>query len=846
MAIYKYNEKEKQLQKFASLVEYDSSNKTLKVDGTNVAVAADIDYATISISISSFLSSNISSIISDYYNNEQILSILNEYYTSSEISSILSNYYNKVDYPNGLHIKVVEKLPENVRDDTLYFVVGQEPPDYGDLPLDHEELLKDHLAIINLTDGSVPLNLMVNEFLNIDQKTVLASDLSATYDGKNYIRIGQIPVKNVIYLKGTLYNHANSNSGVGFYNHDSTHVPIKIAGNLSAIKNNDIRQIFYTNYISNNNYKSFEVIDTSELVLRENDKPYSNASACYGFYNLQNVQKSLSSKLNEWCYQGLFQNSQLLKTPPELPVTELCTGCYWGLFNTCISLTSAPELPATTLAPWCYYSMFHDTRISSIKLPAKELCEGCYSHIGQKSDLTCVEVGFSDWKYVNAESESSPTHLWLYNVPEKGVFKCPIALGTNFSIMRGYDFCPDGWTVINTDVENTLVFQLEDKTRGVDIGMQPATKDNNLSIDLKYSYDLLNWLDFDVNISTKIQLNTYNPICYIKAGLAGNVRFTTSDDFENHETCYHFTTTGDGRLIVYGSLKALFGSTFNPNIKFPCANLFYGCSCIVDASELSLLDSNAVGENAGLFERCTNLTATPNIDFQELHDFGVEQKSNIPDAYYYRMFKDCTNLSNSQNIDLQYYTLDTLSGINAGTSCFASMYENCEKLEKLPLSSSSKRMVTSINVNAYSFASMFKNCTSLTNVDYIKEIDIHHGLANANPIPNAYMSFANMFENCIGITETPGFKWFDNAISSNLGTWNEMYKGCSNLSYIRSDIWTNDKTFFNKGNTVNWLSGVANDGIFSIQTYLDKYDYNDMLIGPSGIPNGWIFTASKP
>lgn len=43
------------------------------------------------------------------------------------------------------------------------------------------------------------------------------------------------------------------------------------------------------------------------------------------------------------------------------------------------------------------------------------------------------------------------TGSWLSGVSDTGTFYCPTALGTDETITRGMNYCPDNWTVINID-----------------------------------------------------------------------------------------------------------------------------------------------------------------------------------------------------------------------------------------------------------------------------------------------------------------------------------------------------------------------------------------------------------
>ena len=100
--------------------------------------------------------------------------------------------------------------------------------------------------------------------------------------------------------------------------------------------------------------------------------------------------------------------------------SESCV--FQRLFNGCTALTTAPTLPATTLTSNCYARMFF-----------------------RCSSLSSITVDFSVF------NPTSATSSWIYGVAANGTFYCPTALGTNETITRGETYCPEGWTVINTD-----------------------------------------------------------------------------------------------------------------------------------------------------------------------------------------------------------------------------------------------------------------------------------------------------------------------------------------------------------------------------------------------------------
>lgn len=145
------------------------------------------------------------------------------------------------------------------------------------------------------------------------------------------------------------------------------------------------------------------------------------------------------------CYQNMFSYTYL-SAAPVLPAMGLADSCYQNMFKECSKLSSAPELPATTLAANCYSGMFQKSKLTSAPtLPAMTLAENCYKQMFFTcANLTSIAVNFIEF------NPSSATADWLRYTSSTGTFTCPAALGTNETITRGYNNCPDNWTVVNT------------------------------------------------------------------------------------------------------------------------------------------------------------------------------------------------------------------------------------------------------------------------------------------------------------------------------------------------------------------------------------------------------------
>lgn len=60
-------------------------------------------------------------------------------------------------------------------------------------------------------------------------------------------------------------------------------------------------------------------------------------------------------------------------------------------------------------------------------------------------NLSSIEVMFTSW------TDPTSNSMWVQGVASNGTFTCPTALGTNETIARGIDNCPENWTVVNLD-----------------------------------------------------------------------------------------------------------------------------------------------------------------------------------------------------------------------------------------------------------------------------------------------------------------------------------------------------------------------------------------------------------
>lgn len=98
-------------------------------------------------------------------------------------------------------------------------------------------------------------------------------------------------------------------------------------------------------------------------------------------------------------------------------------GAFRNMFAGCTSLTEA-VCPDTDLkGTYCCQSMY----------------QGC-------SSLSSIQAKFKGWGNTQLYMM---TWTWVDGVAANGTFTCPSQLGTNETIQRGANYCPNNWTVVN-------------------------------------------------------------------------------------------------------------------------------------------------------------------------------------------------------------------------------------------------------------------------------------------------------------------------------------------------------------------------------------------------------------
>jgi len=158
--------------------------------------------------------------------------------------------------------------------------------------------------------------------------------------------------------------------------------------------------------------------------------------------------KLTATKLEKYCYCGMFNGCTSLTQAPSLSATELATNCCGGMFQGCTSLTTAPELPATELAENCYFVMFQNCTSLTIApaLPATKLTSACYKEMFSGCSKINSLTFLSTEPFIY--NDNNAKNGWLQGVSSTGTFRTPI---TNKEWIetypRGTSAVPSGWTI---------------------------------------------------------------------------------------------------------------------------------------------------------------------------------------------------------------------------------------------------------------------------------------------------------------------------------------------------------------------------------------------------------------
>ena len=186
------------------------------------------------------------------------------------------------------------------------------------------------------------------------------------------------------------------------------------------------------------------------------------------------------------------------------------------------------------------------------------------------------------------------------------------------------------------------------------ISLVKVSNPKDYSISLEYSYNGIDWSDWDLSALT---LNSGDTL-YIRGNNPDG--FNSYDKDTRTYKYYKFRIEGD-KVSCSGNIMSLIDYKNLPDV-IPCSYCFYG-----------------------LFENCSLLTTAPELP-----------STKLTDRCYSFMFSGCTSLVKAPDLPATELT----------ESCYESMFSNCYSLTVKPELPATK-------LADYCYSWMFNGCTSL-------------------------------------------------------------------------------------------------------------------------------------
>lgn len=334
----------------------------------------------------------------------------------------------------------------------------------------------------------------------------------------------------------------------------------------------------------------------------------------------------------------------------------------------------------------------------------------------------------------------------------------------------------------------------------------------------------------------------YTTFCCIDSDfyLYGNLMsLVSADEYDSVKTLageYTFFKlfSGNERIINHPKEEIeLPATTLAPSCY---RNMFYGCAKLTRAPKLP---AKVLTEAcyASMFAYCSSLKELPEMSATDMAEMsctwmmmgtGIEDVPEMPAvnlgrSCYEFMFSECKELRKGPSI---------LPATQLAEYCYAGMFQRCEKLESAP--------VLPATVMKYScYSHMFNGCVSLKKAPELPALVLaeacyqrmfgNSGLTEASELPATHlevMCYQYMFEGSIHLEKAPILP----ALQLEGWCYANMFQGCSSLNYVNAAFLTGPSTSY----TMNWLEGVANEGVF-VKNPVAIWD----VIGPHGVPEGW-------
>lgn len=494
---------------------------------------------------------------------------------------------------------------------------------------------------------------------------------------------------------------------------------------------------------------------------------------------------------NETKYNGAFGNlfafcNKLISAKNlKLNSNIVPISGYHYMFSNCTSLVDAPKLPCTNLTKHsCYWGMFTNctSLVSAPELPATTITSHCYRAM------------FRDCTSLINVSDLPATTLITGNF-------------TNF----GYAYRDMFYNCTSLVTAPTINFTKLPKSS--------IEMFNNMF----YNCKKLSYIHTKLK---KIQKNI-DFLKYWTVGVASNGTFVMPGDAQWFIEGYcgiplnwNIEYEGDNTIAEQSKTNTLLNIK-NTALKItalePCKVTLtskYINKSSLDFIRYSLDDGNSwntVNYTYASLKKLIDVSLNNTNDTLLVYGDGVlYYNDDCPDQLQFNVTGNY-KLSNYINTLLDPYEIHNTTSSYGGLFCNSSTLQD----------------ITELRIKYYpktyhnTYNQLFANCTHIT--------DCSNLILNTETIEgnNIYKS---MFENCSSLIYGPTFKI--TKFSTNSSIFEETFKGCSSLKYIKA-LFPDKKPANNF--TKDWVEGVPEGGLFVKNAECTSF----VVSGNNGIPAGW-------
>lgn len=320
------------------------------------------------------------------------------------------------------------------------------------------------------------------------------------------------------------------------------------------------------------------------------------------------------------------------------------------------------------------------------------------------------------------------------------------------------------------------------------------------TVSLEYSADKVNWTTWTENNGVRTYTIPADGKVYFRGD---NTAFGTA---QNDTDCHTFSSTGN--VEASGNLMTLFDKTGRSETVGGGAfrNLFKSWTTLKTAPSLTLSSIGGSYCCANMFYGCSSLTDASNIRLNAV---------TVTDHAYYYMFYGCSLLTAAP--------VFTASDITVGNHGMNGMFRSTS------LTTAPSVKIASEGVQ--STDSTFRECSSLTDASNFR--------LNATSLDKR--SCYTMFQDCSNLVTPPEIMatvLYGSSSDSGNGSLAGMFRNCSKLNTIKVHF-----TSWNTQATQNWTYGCKNSGTFYKPSSLaSTKNASGNKSNPHYIPYNWTVT----